>query len=111
VLHLCAGPSQSVPAQELLEMAFSLHRRGRPASRAVVPSFVSPAEFQAFLADLQKKGAERLCRIAELVLLCMPHLDLQQDFLNSNTTALLARSGVIPIPTRVFLPRIMQQWL
>jgi nucleoside-diphosphate-sugar epimerase len=105
VLHLCAGPQQSLAAQDVLELAFSLYHRDRPNRRAILPSFVSLSEFESFLA--RNQGAEKLGRVAELVLLCLPHLEVHQSFLNAGTTALLARSGVKPLRTRDFLPRVM----
>ena len=108
VVHLCAGPAQTLPAQEILELAFDLHRRRRPGSSATVPTFVSLAEFQDFAAGLRRRGEEILCRLAELLLLCLPHLEVPQQFLNARTTALLAQSGITPVRTRDFLPLVMQ---
>jgi nucleoside-diphosphate-sugar epimerase len=103
VLHLCAGPAQSVPAQEILELAFALQK-----TRATMPSFVSVAEFQSFAATLRRRGEETLWRLSELLLLSMPHLEMRQTFLNTRTTATLARFGVTPLQTRAFLPSIMR---
>ena len=107
VLHLCAGPAQSMPAHEVLELAFRLHRRDRPGSRATLPSFVSLSEFETFIADARTRGSEKLWRMAELLLLCLPHLEVHQNFLNTGTTALLAQSGITPVRTREFLPRVI----
>jgi long-chain acyl-CoA synthetase len=111
VLHLCAGPSQSVPAREIVELAFQLHRRREPKSRATLPSFVSLPEFQTYAAGLRTRGEETLWRMSELLLLCLAHLEVHQPFLNSRTTASLARWGVTPLRTRDFLPLIMQSCL
>jgi nucleoside-diphosphate-sugar epimerase len=108
VLHLCAGPSQSLPAWEVVELAFELHRRREPKSRATVPSFVSLSEFQTYAAGLRTKGEETLWRMSGLLLLCLAHLEVHQPFLNGGTTASLARWGVTPLRTRDFLPLIMQ---
>jgi nucleoside-diphosphate-sugar epimerase len=107
VLHLCAGPSESLPAHEVLEMAFRLHHNNRPNSRAIIPSFVSLPEFETFIANVRRKGSEKLWRMAELLMLCLPHLELHQHFLNTETTALLAQSGITPVRTRAFLPLVM----
>ena len=107
VLHLCAGPSESLPANEVLEIAFRVHRGNRPNSRSIVPSFVSLSEFESFLADVRRKGSEKLCRMAELLLLCLPRLELHQHFLNDDTNAWLARRGITPVRTREFLPLVM----
>ena len=105
-LHLCAGPSQSLPAQELLDLAFSLRSRDLPGS-CIQPSFVSVAEFEKFAADLRRKGLAVRCRMAELLLLCLPHLEVHQHFMNDGANALLERSGVLPLRTREFLPRVI----
>lgn len=105
-LHLCAGPPQSLPAHEILDLAFSLCRRDPPA-RCTLPSFVSVSEFERFAADLQRKGSAARCRMAELLLLCLPHLEVHQHFMNAGAGALLERSGVLPLRTRDFLPRVI----
>jgi nucleoside-diphosphate-sugar epimerase len=107
VLHLCAGPSESLRAHEVLELAFRVHRGDRPNSLAIIPSFVGLSEFEAFTAEVRRKGSEKLCRMAELLLLCLPHLEVHQRFLNGDTTALLAQSGITPARTREFLPLVM----
>ena len=107
VLHLCAGPAQSLPAQEVLELGFGLHWRAHPASRAIMPRFVNLSEFQAFIAGLRRHGSETLLRFAELLLLYMPHLEVHQHFLNTNTSTLLAASGITPPRPREFLPLVM----
>jgi len=107
VLHLCAGPAQSMPAHEVLELAYRLHRRDRPKSRATIPSFVSLSEFETFIAEARTVGSEKLWRMAELLRLCLPHLEVHQDFLNTDTTALLAQSGITPVRTREFLPLVI----
>lgn len=111
VLHLCAGPSQSLPAREVVELAFELHRRREPNSPATLPSFVSLSEFVAYAAGLRARGEETLWRISEMMVLYLAHLEVHQPFLNGCTTASLARWGVTPLRTRDFLPRIMQSCL
>jgi hypothetical protein len=105
-LHVCAGPSQSLPAQELLDLAFSLRRRDLPGS-CIQPSFVSVSEFQKLAMDLRRKGSAVRYRMAELLLLCLPHLEVHQHFMNDGANALLERSGVVPLQTREFLPRVI----
>ena len=104
VLHLCAGPTQSVPAQEILERAFHLHQR----QEMKMPKFVKLAEFQAFVAALRGPSAETLRVIAQFLILCLPHLELRQQFLNTKASALLAPLGIVPVRTRDFLPLVMR---
>ncbi|MEP6716256.1 MAG: SDR family oxidoreductase [Terriglobia bacterium] len=111
VLHLCAGPSQSMPVREVVELAFDLHRRREPGSRAKAPSFVSLSEFQAYASGLRTRGEETRWRMAALLTLCLGRLEVHQPFLNCGTTASLAGWGITPLRTRDFLPRIMQSCL
>lgn len=108
IFHLCAGPSQAVPAQEVMEMAFSLHYRRPPASGSGMPRFVSLEEFRAFAQGLRRTGQTALSRIAELLLLYLPHLSVQQSFLNEKTNRFLEEAGIAPPCTREYLPRIIQ---
>ncbi|MCU1257869.1 MAG: Male sterility domain protein [Bryobacterales bacterium] len=108
VFHLCAGPHQSLPAQEVVELAFRLHRRRQPASSVTIPSFVSLDQFQAFAAELRRTGKTTLSRMAELLLVYLPHLELNQPFLNTETNRFLDQCGVTPPRTRDFLPGIIE---
>lgn len=108
IFHLCAGPSQAVPAGEIVEMAFRLHDLRHPGSASRIPRLVSLEEFQMFAKDLQRKGETGLSRMAELLLLYLPHLHVQQSFLNEATNRFLEAGGVVPPCTREYLPRIIQ---
>jgi nucleoside-diphosphate-sugar epimerase len=108
VFHLCAGPSQSLPAQDVLELAFQSHRRREPSSRVPIPSFVTLEEFQAFATTLSRKRGPAFSQMAELVLLYMSHLGVRQAFLNTATKLFLEQRGITPPRTRDFLPRIIE---
>ena len=104
VFHFCAGPSQSLPAQEVVEVAFRLHRLIHPASCVVVPSFVGVDQFQTFAEDLRRKGKATLSQIAELLLLCLSHLEVDQSFLNTKTNRFLEQYRIVPPKTREVPP-------
>jgi long-chain acyl-CoA synthetase len=108
IFHLCAGPSQAVPAQELLEMAFRFHYEHHPSSASAMPRFVGVEEFKTFAKGLQRQGKIGLSRMAELLLLYLPHLHVRQSFLNENTNRFLKSAGVVPRRTHEYLPRIIQ---
>ncbi len=108
VFHLCAGPSQSLPAQEVLDIAFQLHRQRGTLSRVSVPSFVSLEKFQRFAATFSGRRKYAYSQMAEWLMLYMPHLDVRQSFLNTATNSLLEKRGISPRRTRDFLPRIIE---
>jgi nucleoside-diphosphate-sugar epimerase len=108
IVHLCAGPSQALPAQQIVELAFRHHRLQQPNSASGMPRFVSLEEFQAFAKGLKRKGETALSRMAELLLLYLPHLHVQQSFLNEQTNSLLRNEGMVPPRTAEYLPRIIQ---
>lgn len=111
VFHLCAGPSESLRAREILEIAFRLHRHRRPLSCVTIPSFVSLNQFQTLASELRGSGKTTLARMAGLLLLCLPHLEVDQSFMNAETNRFLERSGVTQPRTRDFLPRIIESCL
>ena len=100
VFHLCAGPEQSMPAREIVDMLF------RPRGLAV-PSFITTEQFQAFATELQQAGDTNAARLADLLLLCLPHLGVAQSFLNCKTNRLLEQRGLRTPVLRDFLPRIV----
>src|SRR6185312_6107980 len=106
--HLCAGPSQSLPAQEVVDLVFQSHRRRERSSRVPIPFFVTLEEFQTFVMALRRRGGAASSQMAELALLCMPHLELCQSFLNTVTNPFLEQHGITPRRTRDFLPRIIE---
>lgn len=108
VFHLCAGPSQSLPAQDVLDLAFRSHRQREPSSRVPIPRFVALEEFQTFAATLSRRRGAAFSQMAELVLLYLPHLGVRQAFLNTATKRFLEQRGITPPSTRDFLPRIME---
>jgi nucleoside-diphosphate-sugar epimerase len=108
VFHLCAGPLQALPAQEVVELAFRLHHQQQPGSASRTPAFVSLGEFQALAKGLRRTGQTGLSRMAELLLLYLPHLDVHQSFLNENTNSFLEDAGISALRTHDFLPRIVQ---
>lgn len=108
VFHLCAGPSQSLPAQEVVDLVFQSHRRRERSSRVPIPFFVTLEEFQMFVMALRRRGGAASSQMAELALLCMPHLELCQSFLNTVTNPFLEQHGITPRRTRDFLPRIIE---
>jgi len=108
VFHLCAGPLQALPAQEVVELAFRLHHQQQPSSALRMPAFVSLDEFQALAKGLRRSGQTGLSRMAELLLLYLPHLDVHQSFLNENTNSFLEGAGISALRTHDFLPRIVQ---
>jgi nucleoside-diphosphate-sugar epimerase len=111
IFHLCAGPSQALPAQEILEMAFRVHHERQSGGRSHVPRFVSLGEFQEFARVLQRQEGTGLSRMAELLLLYLPHLHVRQSFLNQKTDRFLATMSVVRPPTREYLSRIIQSCL
>ena len=108
VFHLCAGPAQSLPAHEVVDLVFQSHRRRKPSSRVPIPSFVSLEEFQRFATTLGQRRGAPCSHMAELVMLNMPHLELRQSFLNTITNPFLEQRGITPLRTRDFLPRIIE---
>lgn len=108
IFHLCAGPSQALPAQEVVEMAFRLHRVRQPESVPQMPRLIPVEEFQAFAKALRRTGQTALSRIADLLLLYLPHLGVHQPFLNGNTNHFLESVGMSPPCTREYLPRIIE---
>jgi thioester reductase-like protein len=111
IFHLCAGPSQAVAAQEILEMAFRLHYQNQPRSASAMPHFVSVDEFETLVKGLERKGQMGLARMAEMLLLYLPHLDVRQSFLNENTNQFLKSAGIVPRRTHDYLSRIIQSCL
>lgn len=108
VFHLCTGPSQSLSAGEIVEMAFCLHSRRQSNLGANVPRFVPLEEFQAFANVLRRNGETARSRIADLLLLYLPHLSVQQPFLNEKTNDFLQRvEGRLPPSPREFVPGII----
>ncbi|HEY1212066.1 MAG TPA: SDR family oxidoreductase [Bryobacteraceae bacterium] len=109
IFHLCTGPPQSFPAGEIVEMAFCLYGRQRSSPAAKVPRFVTLEEFQTFADVLRRNGQTARSRIADPLLLYLPHLSVQQPFLNGNTNGFLQRVGErLPPSPREFLPRIIR---
>lgn len=108
VFHLCAGPAQSLPAQDVVDIAFELHRQRDPSSRVAVPSFVSLEEFQRFAATFSGRRGIACSQMAERLMLYMPHLEVRQSFLNTVSNSLLEQRGITPRHTRDFLPRIIE---
>ena len=108
VLHLCAGPSQSLLAQEVVDLALQSHRRREPSSRVSAPCFVTLEEFRTFTTVLNRRRGAALFHMAELLLLYMPHLDVRQPFLDTDTNPFLEQRGITRRSTRDFLPRIIE---
>lgn len=111
VYHLCAGPSQSLPAREVIEMAFRSHLARYPGCGATSPRFVGVERFQSLRAGIMKRGDARSACMAELLLLCLPHLSVGQTFLNEKTGSFLERRGIVAPQTRDFLPRIIGSYV
>ncbi len=107
VFHLCAGPSQALTAQKLMELAFQLHHDRRLGSPSQMPQFVGQEEFEEFAKALRCRGEIALWRLSQLLLLYLPHLHTQQFFLNEKTDQFLQDAGVVRPPTQEYLSRII----
>lgn len=89
-----------------MELAF--HHQRQSGSPSHMPRFVRIEEFQEFAKRLRRKGQTALSRMAELLLLYLPHLYVQQSFLNDETNRFLEGAGLVRPRTEEYLPRIIQ---
>ena len=105
--HLCAGPTGSLTAEALFELAFRIynHRRGtnlRP------PQMASLDSFQRF-GDHVPAWADRPA--FQLLSTFLPHLAVNQPFDPGQTGELLASGALQPPPVASFVERVVRRVL
>ncbi len=89
VYHVRAGPTASIPAGNLLELAFAAIGGGPP------PAMVPLKEFERFTAQFLRNGErEALKTILRSLSSFLPHLALDQTFQNAATMALLKDGNI-----------------
>lgn len=98
VFHICAGRRGSMPVGQLVEMAFSsmgVERR---------PKMVALEQFEQFTEFFESQGAREVDKLMLRALArFLPHLALDQTFLNDRTMSLLEADGIrLPNSVEVF---------
>lgn len=98
VFHVCAGKAAAIPVWQLVEMAFSAMGAVRR------PLMVSLERFERFVELFLSNGSREVDQMMlRSVLHFLPHLALDQTFLNDGTMALLRQDGMeLPDSAAVF---------
>lgn len=97
VRHLCAGPDASVTLRQMLDLtldAFQRHPRGRAWMPIRIPALVSIAEFEEYVAEVNRGDDVLLKELLRVLGRFIPHLGMYQAFDNSRTRGELARGDI-----------------
>lgn len=109
VFHLCAGPGHALPAQEVMETIYRSHRQRDSSCSLRAPYFVDVEQFRGLAVRAARSATNS--KIAELVMVSLPHLTVHQHFENDKTNRFLAHRGMTPPNVREFLPRVIEACL
>ena len=108
ILHLCAGPEEAIPLNELRER---VRAKLRARNQRLPPPVPLPAPlFRAALPVLRAVLPSRQRRALAALPIFLDYLEETQEFGNDETSALLAGHGIARPAPRNFLDGVLQYY-